>query len=283
MRKRAPKIQKRPEYQPPKPLWHFGWRGWTLLPIAIGLAGVLIGGIDGRYYLFRAVQWLFGDDALMAFTDYSTLYLLGLERPGSIGVGPISMCLVLLAISIHPRRFRWWEYAIPVACGLSAPIASTLLCAFIQTTFAQVPGSFRVWTDVVITLALTLGALLPLTRSRMATIALAAITLAGAGVRALDAAFALSMMSNQGSWIDDAMDGPVLGLLTLAVHWLWLPSIALVLLGWAIRTRRRWKPPWACQSCGYDLRGTPAAPCPECGTPPVDRHEPGAAPIADDW
>lgn len=26
-----------------------------------------------------------------------------------------------------------------------------------------------------------------------------------------------------------------------------------------------WFPRWGCQSCGYDLRGSPTGPCPECG------------------
>lgn len=266
MKKKAPRIQKQPEYQPPKPLWSMGWVGWSLLPIAIGLTIAWIGGVDAWYYILRSVQVLFGDEALTPVTIYASLYFLGLERPGSIGLGPISMCLLLVAISIHPRRFRWWEYAIPVACGLSAPIAGTLLCALIQTVSGQIPGSFRVWTGEVVMLVLTLCALLPLTRSRVATIALAAITLAGTVARAFSAAFVLSMTSTQDSWIAEAMYGPVLGLPTMAIHWLWLPSIAVILLWWAIRARRRWKPEWACQSCGYDLRGSPTTPCPECGS-----------------
>lgn len=47
--------------------------------------------------------------------------------------------------------------------------------------------------------------------------------------------------------------------------------IALALL--APYAMRRWvfkpKPPWACQRCGYDLRATVNAPCPECGQHPA--------------
>ncbi|MEM6333338.1 MAG: hypothetical protein AAF823_08385 [Planctomycetota bacterium] len=62
------------------------------------------------------------------------------------------------------------------------------------------------------------------------------------------------------------------------VGWfLWLGGITAVLLGigWPVRrlTERRFRRALAvarvCVECGYDLRGTNAAACPECGTPTV--------------
>jgi hypothetical protein len=44
------------------------------------------------------------------------------------------------------------------------------------------------------------------------------------------------------------------------------PIAAVLLAPWALR---RWvfkeRPEWACQKCGYDLRGKAEGPCPECG------------------
>ncbi|GDX97839.1 hypothetical protein LBMAG48_02430 [Phycisphaerae bacterium] len=46
---------------------------------------------------------------------------------------------------------------------------------------------------------------------------------------------------------------------------LWIPPAIIVL----VVLIRRWmrKPPYACRSCGYDLRGTAAPVCPECAHP----------------
>ncbi len=47
---------------------------------------------------------------------------------------------------------------------------------------------------------------------------------------------------------------------------LWIPVVVFGLptLGyWVVLVRRR--PAWACQRCGYDLRGIKGEECPECG------------------
>ncbi|MBC7771023.1 MAG: hypothetical protein H7210_00875 [Pyrinomonadaceae bacterium] len=40
-------------------------------------------------------------------------------------------------------------------------------------------------------------------------------------------------------------------------------SLVFPLMSWI--ARRRHRPPWACDGCGYDLRGTTGTRCPECG------------------
>lgn len=45
----------------------------------------------------------------------------------------------------------------------------------------------------------------------------------------------------------------------------WHIGVATALLTWAIRDRMRPAPAWACQACGYDLRGSQGGWCPECG------------------
>lgn len=80
------------------------------------------------------------------------------------------------------------------------------------------------------------------------------------------------------------LDTAVLGGRTW-VGWPW-PAIlyhagvATVLFVWAVRTRGAGSlPPYACQACGYDLRGLADGPCPECGKQSSEGAV-GAAPVA---
>lgn len=58
-----------------------------------------------------------------------------------------------------------------------------------------------------------------------------------------------------------------------------LSAPVLLCAGWWRRRRRRMRRMRAglCVRCGYDLRGTPGRPCPECGTMPTVASDGGAA------
>jgi hypothetical protein len=47
---------------------------------------------------------------------------------------------------------------------------------------------------------------------------------------------------------------------------LWMPALLAGGIGFVLRRRGWHREHWECRRCGYDLRGSPTAVCPECGT-----------------
>ena len=273
MTRRTPTPRTSRETEAPKPLWRIGPAFWILLPIAIALALILLSGIDGRYYVLRTIQWLFGTDAMMWFvtvgltfhaTDFNAL---SFGVPPEAHFGLVSLCLTLIAMGVHPRRFPIWTYLAIAATALALPPMQAVGGA--RLSVLLFPGApYGGWQTMVASaicsgvVALAAGAVLwVLTRS---LVILAFLVTTGALAAWLNAEVLGNLYSS--GWLlgDSAM------LYKSLLDWIWNPALFTLLLWWAIRARRAWKPAWACPACGYDLRNLSTPNCPECGRP---QHE----------
>lgn len=268
------------EWRPPKPLWRFGWRGWALLPVAIALAVVLISGIDGRYYVLRTVQWLLGTDAMLRFVTAGLPFHaaeLGMPPfglPPGARFGLLPLCFTLIAMGLHPRWFSIWAYLAVTVLGLLIPPIELEIQVRVSRAFG--PGTVWGGSETYIALGvagivglLATGIVLGLlTRSR---VILVFVVVTGA----------LAAWLRAESWTGGLLLGASAAPLEALLRWVWNPAPFTLLLWWAIGARRAWRPRWACQSCGYDLRGTSAGKCPECGgetgeaNPAATKPEPG--------
>lgn len=260
------------EYTPPKPLWRFGWTGWTLVPIVLGLALVLILGLDGRYYFLRAIQWLFGTDAMMwavttglSFHSLDSLAVFG-SVPPSARFGLLALCVTLFGLGVHPRRFGIGTYLAVFALGIAVIPLETQGGVWMMRagqgagSFAT-PGSWRFLQPFVISTVaaglLTACVFWFITRSRLISLYLAVTIGIGAWLHAEATAAIYGsrlLLVPAAAQLADA-----------ALRWVWHPALLALLLWWSVRARRRWPPPWACRFCGYDLRGCESELCPECG------------------
>lgn len=238
-----------------KPLWGFGWVGWCLLPVAVFLAWSLISGFDLRQEFLRAIDRWFGIDAV----DWIVAYALTAHSLSDFGFSLVTLCAALVAMHLSPRRFAWWWYFVLTTWALVRPF---LVWQLMVIWCRPVIGSGVLWAPpwkytVVMggSCFIDLAILVALSRSWIVT----------GGSTLVMALAAFLAWTAQASLIQG--NSPV-GF----EAWLgsWHAYIAQVLLGtsllaWGLRDRFRSKPPWACGSCGYDLRGLAGDTCPECG------------------
>ncbi len=250
-----------------KPLLGFGWAGWVLLSILVVMIVSLAAGHDLRYRLQELIMHTLGVDAMMQFTiQLSYLGICFGTWPPHEHVGPLTLCIILLALHLHPRRvgalrllplwgfatvgpLLWFRLFLSLSFqmrGEGRPELAMLVSASIWWAVGLVVlwWAVRSWR---IALPIGLVLLLPL------------------------ATHALPWLEWEG-YLSESVVAELKAVQRhagLAMN----AALALILIPWGLRERLRVLPPHACQACGYDLRGLDSPTCPECGTlpqPPID-------------
>ncbi len=262
VKKKAPKTQKQPYYQPPKPLWHFGWAGWVFALCAILLMLLAFSEYNPIYEMQSAIMDRWGVPVMYDITVYWMVYPWLIIK--GIIPSPYVLMWLLLAFGVYPHRVpRLWCYYLVLLC-LAAPLFNAQLTLHNWFDFAlivQMVG-FDEWIALeAIQLLLLAGGLWMFTRSWRVFAVIAGATV-------------LFRVPWEFIWSRNI----------ITVFWLWPWSVtawhitcATTLFMWALRQRRlagRW---WTCRVCGYDLRGCPADLCPECGTTRVSLRAPSAS------
>ncbi len=269
-------------YQPPKPLWHFGWRGYCLLPILLALLWVAWSGYDLRYAIQKLVNATLPGDYVYSVT------VQWLIMPGLMVLNPVtdrpvipwlyptaySALPMLLALSIHPRfpASRW-------SIAVLAFVVAAVPCIYgwqiwLRNALAvdpSLPWSWTSWEFTVNPVTILSHLCLLLISLRImrepqhpAYRILAGLLIAGALAWCLQWHGKIERVPppipTSSMW---TFDGPLDLSLRLAWHLAWLA----LWLTWSIHARLHHIPPHACQHCAYDLRGLPDATpiCPECG------------------
>jgi hypothetical protein len=169
--------------------------------------------------------------------------------------------------AVHPRRFGVWRDAFLLCVGVAAPTLWLILHDVVRSWFAlnsSMPtdpwvSALGASVSQIAIAALGGVAALVLFRGRLIALVIIATGILGAWITVeyeWSNAGGCLLLSRTGAWMTFAW-----------VSWLFNPAILGAALWWGISARRAWKPVWACQSCGYDLRAAGSAICPECGTP----------------
>lgn len=272
-------------YQPPKPLWHFGWRGYCLLPILFALIWVAWSGYDLRYAILVLVDRTLGHEYLFSFTSHwliwHALALLDIatNRPTVPPLFPsFYLALpVLIALAVHPRfpKSRW-PVAVIAYCLVAPPFihGGQIWIRSALSIDPSLPWTWTTWEiplnplSILANLCLlwmTLRLLRTPIHAGYRVCAIVLIVVAMTWCSLWDMTIHTLVLGSGQSTSPWTFDGPLDLSLRLAWHLAWLA----LWLTWSIRARLHHLPPHACQHCAYDLRGLPpsATLCPECGQP----------------
>lgn len=230
----------------PRPLWGFGLAGWLLAPVAIALLAVWLMGYDLRFHLLRFIINAWGWEALVWFvTTFLAGHYLSLFSPQ---FGTYSLTYALIAMHLANPRVRAREFFVVVLCALVLPVLPFV--AISLHLMGTRPLLVTLNHDMVVAGGdLVAAAVFGWISRRIWVFAALAALAIGEG------AFSAGVTST-GVYIGTSM--------RYGACLLWHALFAAVLIGWALRSRRT-IPQWCCQRCGYDLRGSPGQPCPECG------------------
>lgn len=255
------------ERDDPARLWRIGPAFWPLLPIAVALAAVYFTGCDLQTRLLEWTYALFDVDAVF-FVVHRLIIPSGLAF-GSPPLVPMFTVLtawcILVGAAIHVRRFGRWRDVAMLAVGLAMPDAWLRLHGLFEGPFR---GDPRMPQDPFVTAVATL--------STQTIIAIAGALAAWLLFRARLVALVIIAAGMFGAWMTVEFNWTIAGgelLLSKSAAWIafawagWLfnPAILAASIWWGVSARRAWKPDWACQRCGYDLRAAITAICPECG------------------
>ncbi|KAA0214527.1 MAG: hypothetical protein DYG94_10355 [Leptolyngbya sp. PLA3] len=264
------------EWVPAKPLFRFGRAGWVLLAIAVPLAVILITGYDLQTLMLVGIHRYLGDRAMywmvtcgMPFHALDTCFWEFGTWP-SARFGLVSLCLTLVALGVHPKRFRWPTYAAVILLGVLGPPMTVQTMGWLSRGLGMNAGT-EYWDHFVpyfgSLILVTLATVLVLHFVTRDPLVVLFVLLAGTFGALMNSDVYAGNMEQ--SWLFGLNDT----LLWMTYGGLWNLCLFAVLLGWAVTARCRWRPPWGCQRCGYDLRGTRSERCPECGA----KAEPAAS------
>lgn len=236
----------------------FGPIGWIALLIFFGVLAATIAGFDFQYHFYWLLNDTLGNGATMWFVaNVHVGHYLYLWQPM---FGLTTAAAALIAFHIHPRCGGWWRCALLVSLGVLQPMLFRHEFRMLSNIASILRWQHDGYREYVITGAAVNGiaclALLLATRSRQ--VLLIAVTASSAAamyvyLQFLKQPFASTSFPNPGP-LDDVI-GP-----------LWQIAVSGALLWWAFDARRHVFPTGCCATCGYDLRGTAHARCPECGS-----------------
>ena len=250
-----------------KPLLGFGPAGWALLAVAIALALVLITGYDLRFRIMKLICDTLGPQAVYDFVVYVIIFhgFNSCSAPPGVEFGLISLCVLLVAMQVDPRRMGVTRWVIAFALGIATPP----LIAYAEKSLRGAPflagGGGLGWGELYAFFGI-------LTSVIVAWIMRSWIVLGG--MIALFAGGTTIVWKVYGAapgtgWANN--------LAAMAFMWAWNPLLFALLMFIAVRARLDAWPTHACQSCGYDLRGIKTGVCPECGAEARAHTEPIAA------
>lgn len=231
----------------------FTWRGWALLPVLLALAACALAGVDLRLRLMLLVSRWQGLSVLDSLVQrFFVPYAVGLR--GALP-GPACLLYVLPAMHLAPVRWRWWHWCAMLAVTLASPYYSWALVVRLQRSMGATQGVWWAVIDSVVFDGLFVALGWALTRSRRVVSGLTMVSLLGACASVLlEWKFSTGALAGKDPF-------PFLA-------GAWHIGNALVLLSWARRERLAYAPvPGKCAACGYDISGTRAPRCPECGLP----------------
>lgn len=243
--------------KPSKPLWGFGWAGMCLLPVMITLAWSYFSGYDLRHQALGLINDTLGIRAVFWTVLHPIFYnWVVVDLPG---FGWWGLLWALVALHIHPRGVAWYECLILVVWIV---VRTELFLWFLRVPGAG-PGAWMMsatggWLDAMGAALLVCGlvdATLLGVMSRSPWVAGAVVAATIAGIPAY------RYVSAQ------TASAPAYMVLLPACGYHIIAGGAM--LSWGICARMKRTPPWCCQACGYDLRGSPTGKCPECGNAAV--------------